>query len=455
MPSLAQIPSWEEERLVALARYDILDTDPEARFDRVTQLVADILGAPISLITLVDRDRSWIKSSYGLDVTQTPRDISICAHALLDPKVTYIADTGADARFADHPLVCGAPYVRTYAGAPLIGSDGMALGVLCAVYDEVTEVSPHQLRQLQDLAAIVMDELDLRRTRREAEDAQAAAEKANAAKSEFLSCMSHEVRTPLNGILGMAAALHHTPLQERQTRMVDIIADSGGALLNILTDILDLARIEAGELGFETRDFDLDDVVDRVSQAHRPSAAAKGIALTTALDAGLSGTYRGDPVRIQQLLEQLVANAIKFTDEGGVSLTVSMDETSEGGTEGGNDGSNDGARTRQLRFAVADTGIGISQEYQAEIFAPFKLGDGATARKYGGAGVGLTLCTRLAAAMGGAVTAESELGEGSVFTVTLPLEFVGTSVPVSSPRHQPVCNERRDGPRRRLKCLAR
>ena len=240
----------------------------------------------------------------------------------------------------------------------------------------------------------------------ELKQAQQAAEAANRAKSEFLANMSHEVRTPLNGIMGMAQLLRMTSLTEEQERFVGMLDESSQTLLTLINDILDISRIEAGRLTIEELPFNLSGLLDQTLQLHRATARQKGLTLDYSIDPSLPSYLLGDPLRIKQILLNLVGNAVKFTSRGGVDLGVTR--------AGGDD-------TERLLITVRDSGIGISAEALDLIFNQFTQADGSTSRLYGGSGLGLTICRRLSELMGGSIRAESSLGQGSSFYLELPL----------------------------------
>ncbi len=678
-------PLNEVERLAALVRLKILDTAPEARFDRVTRLAAKIFQVPYSLVSLVDEDRQWFKSRPATVCAELPRAESFCGHAILEDGPLIVTDARDDVRFHDNPMVTGPMGIRSYVGFPLHTADGYRVGVLCIIDNQPRTYTVDELESLKDLAAVVEDELDavaltdamrrlesanneregerqkfeafientpglvfikdehsriqfvnrrfeeafrltleqlrgksdfewlppdvaeqyvasdrrvldtnivqefveqvpsrngevgdwlclkfpipqpgggrllggvafditshrkaheaLRQTlslqrafldsvdacivatdsdgrivrvnsscermcgytsaelagvetllvlldpeelerrvanlatalapaaptgfeallhraqegtmgerswtyvrkdgtrfpvrlsviplqdeegqlngyltvardiTREKETertmirAKEAAEQASETKSRFLANMSHEIRTPLNGIIGVNTMLVETPLSADQARLAGIVQESAESLLNIVDDILDFSKVEAGLIELEESAFSLSGLFSMVQRLHSVRASARGLVVETRIAPEIPDRVVGDSMRIRQVINNFVSNATKFSEQGTITISATSESVDKKGR-------------LWVRICVQDCGIGVSHEAQQRIFDAFAQADTSTTRRYGGTGLGLSICRQLVQLMGGEIGVESEIGQGSTFWFTLRL----------------------------------
>ena len=417
MPA-APIPNNEAQRMAALLSCRVLDTEPDSAFDNLTQLAARLLAVPICIVSLVDSKRQWFKSCVGLRATETPRDAAFCAHAIHSSEPLIIEDTAIDSRTYDNPLVTGEPFIRFYAGIPLALASGELLGTLCIIDVKPRQLNVYQLATLRTLAGQASQVLRLYQQTAiakfnaiEAVESQHNAELASHAKSEFLANMSHEIRTPLTAILGFADVLRETDGQslstEQRLQTLDTIRDAGHHLLSVINDILDLSKIEAAKMTIEHVPTPLTSLLREVERVFRPRASCKGVRFVTALASPVPESILSDPTRLRQILVNIVGNAIKFTEQGSISITAQMAVDGEAG---------------RLVIDVADTGEGMTPGQSERLFQAFTQADNSVTRKHGGTGLGLTICRRLARLMGGDLTlAQSAPGKGSTFRLDLPL----------------------------------
>lgn len=518
-----QIPENELTRLQSLCALNILDTPAEPGFDRITRVAQTLFEVPIALVSLVDANRQWFKSRQGLDATETPRDVSFCGHAILHGDLFIINDATADVRFADNPLVTGPPFVRFYAGAPLILADGSRVGTLCIIDHEARELSKSQRELLTDLSLIVAEELGRRKVvdvlelyRAEQQRLQAVLDTvvdgiiaiddkgailiANPAtvrlfgysldemlgrnvkmlmpqpyerehdqyllnfhatrkakiigtgrevvgqrkdgstfpmylavsemirgdkshfvgvvrdisehkrmermKSEFISTVSHELRTPLTSIRGALALVMKKSghlLPEKSLQMLETATRNSERLTLLVNDILDLEKIEGGQLQFEFSAVDLTKLLAQSLTANEAYAQRHNVTFHAAF--GLTPVFVWiDEPRIFQVMANLLSNAAKFSPAGGrVEISLASSDTG------------------LVRVQVSDHGRGIPEEFRSSIFGRFHQADASDSRQRGGAGLGLSITKAIVEHHGGHIGFDSVPGQGSTFYFDLPL----------------------------------
>lgn len=398
------VPDDEEERLEALRDLDILDSSPEGTYDALVRLASEICDVPIALMSLVDEDRQWFKAHVGIDVEQTPRGESFCAHAIVSPdEVMVVEDAREDPRFEDNPNVKGPPGFRFYAGAPIKTPDGHGLGTICAIDVEPRSISDREREALEQLGHVVSVLLELRRAARALEETRDKLEartreltRSNEELERFAHVVSHDLKSPLSTVIGNLDLVTSRDLDldpETEACLDDALAGAERTA-DLLEDLRLYARLDTRARDHET--LDVDQVLDDVR-----SDLKREIDRTDArIEVGDLPAVDGDPNQVYQLFLNLVANAIKFHGEAPPVVEVR-------GTRAGS----------RCRFEVADNGRGIEPDEIDDIFEIFHQGAGHDVE---GTGLGLAMCKKIVARHGGSIEVASTPGEGSTFSFTLP-----------------------------------
>jgi signal transduction histidine kinase/CheY-like chemotaxis protein len=401
------IPHNEKERLAALRRYNIIDTLPEEEFNDIAKLVAYICDVPAAHVSFIDDHRQWFKSTIGFDAVEVPRDTTFCQYTIMDTDMWVIPDATKEPKLIDNPNIYDGFKVRFYAGIPLTTPDGYNIGTICAIDHVVKNINEQQKKALRILARHVMSQLELRIKNVELDKQKEIAELAIYAKDSFLANMSHEIRTPLNAIIGFTDLIAKTELNTTQKDYIENVQTAGENLMLIINDILDLSKIDSGQLIIESQPFSLKNTLKHTYELLKVKVP-NDIEFNLFLDADMPDMVMGDRGRLNQILTNLAGNAIKFTPEG--DITISVKKITESDTN------------YTLRFSIKDTGIGISEDKLVTIFDRFTQAEESTTRRFGGTGLGLNIVKQLVELQNGVINVKSTPGKGSEFYFILSFE---------------------------------
>ncbi|MBX2869576.1 MAG: GAF domain-containing sensor histidine kinase [Acidiferrobacterales bacterium] len=394
------IPENEPERLAKLRSLDILDTLEEEAYDDLTLLAAQICDTPIALVSLIDESRQWFKSHHGLDAQETPREYAFCGHAILQEDVFVVEDTEKDDRFKNNPLVTGSPNIRFYAGAPLVLENDIRIGTLCVIDRRSREITEKQKSSLAALSRQVVAQLNLRLRLKEMH----ALDKA---KDEFLSMVSHELRTPMTSLIGSLKILEYQSenLEQSLRPMMDIAVRNGDHLLNIVNDILDLAKMEAGKLELNRVTLDLIEVAKTSLDLNQPyflDCECQAELRVPEKDSAI--LVQADKKQLQQVVTNLVSNAAKYSQRNG-KIIVSIEVVNN-----------------VAELSVTDFGEGIAIAEQGKLFRKFQQLDHTKNGKHPGTGLGLNICKHILNAHYSDIEFESIPNEQTRFFFKLPVK---------------------------------
>lgn len=389
----------ENERLQLLESYSILDTLPETDYDNITAIASQICNIPISLITLVDRDRQWFKSHHGLEVTETPREHAFCAHAILDSNTVFIIeDARNDERFHDNPLVTGYPNVIFYAGVPLTNSAGLPIGTLCVIDNKPNVLNEAQLTALKSLANQVMNLLELRKNKFYLEKAILELELRNQELEKFVYVAAHDLKSPLNTISTLTNLLKEEYSTETDAEAQNIIASiqhSSEQLRGLIDGLLDYSKStkvihdNKTEINLEKLREDLIILFSFESKC------------IIKLVSDLKHIY-ANKTAIEQILIHLVTNAIKYNDKPVTEIELNATENKT-----------------QYKISLKDNGPGIPEESHQKIFQLFETLTDKDKFGQTSNGIGLATVKKLVENLGGEIHVESKIGEGASFIFTI------------------------------------
>jgi signal transduction histidine kinase len=383
----------EMKRVSAVRRYDVLDTPPDGSFDNITRLAAHLLKVPIALITIVDTDRIWFKSTFGLDITQIRRDPGLCASAILANEIFVVENAIEDVRTLANPLVAGEFGLRFYAAVPLTVREGYNLGTLCIIDKSPRILQSAEKEILVRLAEIVTDQLELRMEAR----------KAHSTQKQVLSIVAHELKNPLTTIPIYAELIRQQPGAAKVIEITENIQKSAKRMTELVEDILETGRLQADELGFNQTDVDLPSVIQKTIAQLKVFSEKKSQEILPELPHAL--VVRGDELKLTKIIENLLSNAIKYS---GAEAKILVRLTTS---------------NKNAVLQVSDEGPGFSEKDMEKLYRPFtRLSALPTAGEHS-TGMGLYIVKTLVEAHNGSVRLlNNHHSRGATFEVTIPLQ---------------------------------
>lgn len=389
----------EKERLKILDSYSILDTLSESDYDNITAIAAEICNTPISLVTLLDKNRQWFKSHHGLSIFETTKDYAFCAHAInRSDDILIIQDTRKDIRFHDNPLVTGEPHIIFYAGVVLKTVDNLPLGTLCVIDNKPNLLSQTQIKSLKALSNQVMNLLELRKNKILLEKANEELEENNRELERFAFVAAHDLKSPLNNISSLANILsndYDSKIDSEGQQIIGFIKSSAEKLNKLIGGLLDysktskLIREEKTKVSLKTLKDDMMGLYSFENKCH------------ITLNTSLTNIYINQTA-IEQILINLIANSYKYCDKEIVEIEIEVKENET-----------------QYEIAVKDNGLGIIKKNQEKIFNIFETLSNDDKFGNRGNGIGLATVKKLVETLGGQIKVASEIGKGTIFSFTI------------------------------------
>ena len=389
----------EKERLESLNSFSVLDSLPESDYDDITAIAAEICNMPIAMISLIDKDRQWFKSSIGVDVSETERAVSFCGHAINNQdKPFMVNDTRLDERFYDNPLVTGESNIVFYAGVPFVTEDGFPLGTLCVADQKPNTLTDHQIKSLTALSNQVMNLLNLRKSKKRLKEELAKQEDKNLDLERFAFIAAHDLKSPLNNVSSLTSLfleMYDAKIDEEGKQILKMIVDSSDKLKGLIEGLLDYSRSDT-ILSKSKVDIKVADVKNTISSMFSFEKNIDFTLKSTLTDLTVNQTA------LDQILINLVTNAIKYSDKEQIKIELGVSSTDT-----------------HYQFYVLDNGPGIPLEKQDQIFKIFEVN--ANQDKYGvrGNGIGLATVKKIVEKSGGAIKVTSEVHEGAKFSFSL------------------------------------
>ena len=394
-----KIPKNEKERIEELNSFSILDTISESDYDNLTAIASEICNTPISLISLIDKNRQWFKSSHGLDASETPREYAFCAHAInKKDQILMVNDARKDERFFDNPLVVGDPNVIFYAGIPLVTNDGFSLGTLCVIDHKPNSLTENQIKTLKALSQQIMNLLNLRKNKIELEKTLSTLEEKNKTLEKFASVTAHDLKSPLIGISSLTKLFsekYASKIDESGHKMLNVIENASCKLTSLIDGLLTNSKSD-NLLKEKKTNLNLDLLLNDIKTIF---SYEKNLKID--LISELSEIYINKVV-LEQILINLVTNSIKYCDKKNVEIEIGVTENDS-----------------HYNFYVQDNGPGIEIKHHEQIFKIFEV---VTLKdKFGlsGNGIGLATVKKLVSKSGGKIKVQSEIGKGARFLFSI------------------------------------